>query len=67
MAEVFFEFLMTPYLYDTKQSKLFQIEHNRLIEIGDPKILKSVRFNSVEIGRERAFIIAQNFTNIFLH
>ena len=47
-------------------TKLFQIEHNRLIKIGDPKILESVRFNSVEIGRERAFILAQNFTNFFL-
>ncbi len=54
MAEVFFEFLKTPYLYDTKQSKLFQIGPNRLIEVSDPKSLKNVRFNSVEIGRKRA-------------
>ena len=63
MAKVFFEFLTTPYLYDTKESKLFQIEHNRLIEISDQKIIKSVRFNSAEIGRERALILAQSFTN----
>ena len=54
---------MTPYLYDTKQSKLFQIEHHRLIEISDQKIIKSVRLNSAEIGRERALILAQSFTN----
>ena len=61
MAEVYFEFLAIPYLYDTKESKLFQIEHNKVVEISDPKILKNVRFNAVEIGREQAFLLAQNF------
>jgi len=63
MAEVYFEFLSIPYFYDTKQSRLFQIEHDKFVEIGDPKIFNNVRFHSVEIGRERAFFLAQNFAN----
>ena len=63
MAEVYFEFRAIPYLYDTKESKLFQMKHNKVVEISDPKILKDVRFNAVEIGRERAFFLAQNFVN----
>ena len=55
MAEVYFEFLAIPYLYDTKESKLFQMKHNKVVEISDPKILKNIRFKAVEIGRERAF------------
>jgi hypothetical protein len=55
MAEVYFEFLTIPYLYDTKQYNLFQMNHNKLIEIDDQKIKKNVRFNAVEISQERAF------------
>ncbi len=63
MAEVYFEFLAIPYLYDTKESKLFQIKHNKVVEINDLKILKNLRFNAVEIDRERAFYLAQNLVN----
>jgi hypothetical protein len=63
MAEVYFEFLAVPYLYDTKQSKLFQLEQYKVVEISDPRILKNVRFHSVEIGRERALSLAQNYMN----
>jgi len=59
MAKVFFELLKTPYLYDTKESKLFQLEHHRLIEISDPKIVESVRFNSFEICKDRARMLSQ--------
>ncbi len=63
MAEVYFEFLAIPYLYDTKESKLYQIKHNKVVEISDPKIFKNLRFHAVEIGRERTFFLAQNFVN----
>ena len=63
MAEVYFEFLAIPYLYDTKQSKLFQMEQSKFVEISDPRILRNVRFHSVEIGRERAFSLVQNYMN----
>ena len=63
MAEVYFEYLAIPYLYDTKQSKLFQIEQNKVFEIIVLQILKDVRFHSVEIDRKRAFSLAQNFVN----
>ena len=65
MAEVYFEFLAIPYLYDTQQSKLFQLEQNKVFEISDPQILRNVRFHSVEIGRERAFSLTQNYINQF--
>ena len=66
MAELFFEYAKIPYLYDTKRSKLYQIEHNRLLDIRDPEILKNVRFNSAEICRERAYILAQNHNKFTL-
>ena len=61
MAEVFFQYEKTPYLYDTKQSKLFQVKTEKLVEINDPRILKNVRYKSIEINRKQAFILAQSF------
>ena len=63
MAEVFFQYEKIPYLYDTKQSKLFQFKTEKLVEINEPKILKNVRYKSIEIKREQAFISAQRFKN----
>jgi hypothetical protein len=61
MTQVFFQYEKIPYLYDTKQLKLFQIKTEKLVEINKPKILKNVRYNSVEINKEQAFILAQRF------
>ncbi len=61
MTQVFFRYEKIPYLYDTKQSKLFQIKTEKLVEINEPKILKDVRYNSVEINKEQALILAQRF------
>ncbi len=61
MTQVFFQYEKIPYLYDTKQSKLFQIKTEKLVEINEPKILKNVRYNSVEINKEQALILAQRF------
>ena len=58
MAEVFFQYKQTPYLYDTKLSRLFQIKTKKLVEVNEPKILQNVRFDSVEIDKEHAFILA---------
>jgi hypothetical protein len=59
MAEVFFQYEKIPYLFDTKLSKLFQLRTEDLIEINEPTILKNVRYKSLEIKREQAFILAQ--------
>ena len=63
MAEVFFQYEKIPYLFDTKLSKLFQLRIEDLIEINEPTILKNVRYKSIEIKREQAFISAQRFKN----
>ena len=60
MAEVFFLYENNSYLYDLKYSQLFQISNERLVEIDDLKTLQNVRFNSVEINKEQAFILARN-------
>ena len=61
MAEVFFQYKQAPYLYDTKLARLFQIQTKKLVEVNEPKILQNVRFNSVEIDKEQAFILANRF------
>ncbi len=61
MTQVFFHYEKIPYLYDTKQSKLFEIKTEKLVEINEPNILKNVRYNSVEINKEQALILAQRF------
>lgn len=61
MAEVFFHLKNTPYLYDTKLSKLFQIKTENLVEINEPQILQDVRYNSVEINKEQALILSQRY------
>jgi hypothetical protein len=63
MAEVFFQYEKIPYLFDTKLSKLFQIKTEELIEINEQAILENVRYKSLEIKREQAFISAQRFKN----
>jgi len=61
MAEVFFQYEKTPYFYDTKLSKLFQVKTDKLVEINEPRIVKNVRYKSIEITRKQAFILAQSF------
>ena len=63
MAEVFFQYEKIPYLFDTKLSKLFQIKTEELIEINEQAILENVRYKSLEIKREQAFILVQRFKN----
>jgi hypothetical protein len=60
MAEVFFQYEKIPYLFDTKLSKLFQIKTGTVIEINEPRILKNVRYKSIEINRKQAFILAKD-------
>ena len=66
MAEVFFQYEKIPYLFDTKLSKLFQIKTGTFIEINEPRILKNVRYNSIEINRKQAFILAKDSWSKFL-
>ena len=54
MAKLFFRLENIPYLYDTKLMKLFRIEKQLSTEIKDQKILRNIRFNSIEITRNQA-------------
>ena len=38
--------------------KLFRLENKSYIEITKPEILKNIRFDSIEIGREQAYRLA---------
>ena len=63
MAELFFQCKTIPYLFDTKLFKLFRLENKRQVEIVDLEILRNIRFNSIEIDREQAFVLAKGNTN----
>ena len=63
MAELFFQCKTIPYLFDTKLLKLFRLENKRQVEIVDLEILRNIRFNSIEIDRELAFVLAKGNTN----
>jgi len=63
MAKLFFEYKSIPYLFDTKQLKLFRLENKRQVQIVDSEILRNIRFNSIEINREQAFVLAKGNTN----
>jgi hypothetical protein len=58
MAELFFIYKTAPYLFDTKQLKLFRLRDIQRIEIKNPETLSNVRLGSIEINRERAFRLA---------
>jgi len=59
MANVFFQYGKALYLFDTKESKIFQIKCERLIEINETKTLQNIRFNSLEIDKNQAYILAR--------
>jgi hypothetical protein len=58
MAELFIKHKTTPYLFDTKLSKLFWLIGDNRVEIKSPEILSDVRLGATEINRERAFRLA---------
>jgi len=58
MAEHYFNHKAIPYLFDTKQLKLFRLRDSNRIEIKNPETLRKVRLVSIEINRERAFRLA---------
>ncbi len=58
MAELYFRYKKIPYLFDTRQLKLFQLKASSRIEIKNPEILRKVRLGAVEINRESAFRLA---------
>ena len=63
MAELFFQYEKTSYVYNTNHLRLYQISNEGLIEINEPETLQNVRFNSLEIDKEQAFILARNLIN----
>ena len=54
-GKIIFPYNTIPCLFDIKILKLFRIENSRTIEIMDREILIKVLFDSIEIGRKRAF------------
>lgn len=58
MAELYFEYKMTPYLFDTNLLKLFRLKDHYRVEIKNPEILSNVRLSSIEINRENAARLA---------
>jgi len=58
MAELYFKYKQIPYLFDTRQLKLFQLSADDRVEIKNPEILRKVRLGAVEINREHAFKLA---------
>ena len=58
MAQLFFQHSTDQYLFDTKALKLYRLKGNQAVEIDNPETMQKVRFNSVEISREKAFGIA---------
>ena len=63
MAKLFFEYKTIPYLFDTRLLKLFRLENKRQVEIVDSKVLRNIRFDSIEIDREQAFVLAKGNAN----
>jgi hypothetical protein len=59
MAELFFQYDDVPYIFNTRLLKLFRLDHKRITEIISPDILRNVRFDSTEINREQAFMLAK--------
>lgn len=58
MAELYFEYKMTPYLFDTNLLKLFRLKDHYRLEIKNSEILSNVRLSSIEINRENAVRLA---------
>jgi hypothetical protein len=58
MAELYFNYNRIPYLFDSKQLKLYRLIESNRIEIKNSETLSNVRLSSIEINRERAFSLA---------
>ena len=58
MAELYFKYKQTPYLFDTEQIKLFRLKDGRRIEIDNLDTIQKVRLRSIEINRELALRLA---------
>ena len=59
LAELFFQYEKVPYVYSTKFQKLYRFGEQKIHGILDPEILKSVRFDSIEISRRQALILSK--------
>ena len=63
MAEFFLKYKTNPYLFDTRQLKLFRLKKSNRIEINNPDTLRKVRLGSIEINREYAYVLALETEN----
>jgi hypothetical protein len=61
MPEFFFNYKTIPYMFDTKQLKLFRLRDSRRIEIRNPETFRIVRMDSIEINREHAVRLALEY------
>jgi len=59
VAELFFQYDNVPYIFNTRLLKLFRLDYKRITEIISPDILRNVRFDSIEINRKQAFMLAK--------
>ncbi len=58
MTELFFKYKHTPYLFDTRQFKLFQLKSGHRIEIDNQETIQKIRLGAVEINRDQALRMA---------
>lgn len=58
MTEFFFKYKHIPYLFDTRQLKLFQLKDGYKIEIDNPETRGKIRLDAIEINREHALRMA---------
>ena len=54
MRELYFQYNTIIYSFDTSMLKLFRLDNNEKIEITDRKIMRNVRFDSIEVDRKCA-------------
>ena len=58
MTELFFKYKHTPYIFDTKQLKLFELKKGHRIKIENQETIQKIRFGAIEINRDRALRMA---------
>ena len=58
MTELFFKYKHTPYLFDTRQFKLFQLKNGYKTEIDNQETRRKIRLDAIEINRDHALRMA---------
>ena len=58
MSKLYLQYGSDPFLFDTVESKLYQLKDRSRIEIKNSKMLKRIRLDSIEIDCQQAFKLA---------